>query len=254
MKVIPNKIAFASLLMIANTAHGVDPTAFTFVAPASIAVAPAVTNLTTVVDAFKSVGTAFFLNDSVATGLLDQAALDLTLTLQVNQISTGAINIPIYDSSSGIIAWENNFASTVSNENNWTQIDATGYDLKAVAFRDAGGAYAVTAIMTGGSGLNHLLSAIDGETRTVNGADYIPDASFNALINCCNTATTPSEKMEAMSGAVTALASIQAQALAIDVAGMVAITTLNNIVLPAANKSAASYLGLNELLTYHSLQ
>lgn len=254
MKPIMNKIVATSLLMIANTAYGVDPTAFTFVAPASIAVAPAVTNLTTVVAAFKSVGTAFFLNDPVATGLLDQAALDLTLSIQVNQISTDAINIPIYDSSSGLIAWENNFATTVSAENNWTQIDTAGYDLKANAFRDAGGEYAVTAIMTGSSGVNNLLSAIDGTTRTVNGVDYTPDTNFNSLIAASNTATTLVEKIEKMGGAMTALVSIQAQASAMDVAGSVAVTTLNSLVLPVANKNAASYSGLNELLTYHSLQ
>ena len=254
MKSKVRKILITSLFMTANTAYGVDPTAFTFVAPASIAVAPAVTNLTTVVAAFKSVGTAFFLNDPVATGLLDQAALDLTLSIQVNQISTSAINIPIYDSSSGLIAWESNFATTVSTENNWTQIDTAGYDLKANAFRDAGGEYAVTAIMTGSSGVNHLLSAIDGTTRTVNGVDYTPDNNFNSFMAASNSATTLVEKIEKMSGAVTALVSIQAQASAMDVAGSVAVTTLNTLVLPAAGMNSASYSDLNSLLLYNGLQ
>jgi hypothetical protein len=254
MKMKVSKILITSLFMITNTAYGVDPTAFTFVAPASIAVAPAVTNLTTVVAAFKSVGTAFFLNDPVATGLLDQAALDLTLSIQVNQISTEAINIPIYDSSSGLIAWENNFATTVSTENNWTHIDTAGYDLKAKAFRDAGGEYAVTAIMTGSSGVNHLLSAIDGTARIVNGIEYMPESSFNSYICCSNMATTLVEKLEQMSGAMVALSSIQAQASAMDVAGAVAVTTLNTLVLPAAGMSSASYSDLNSLLLYNGLQ
>jgi hypothetical protein len=254
MKSIVNKIVITSVFMIANTAYGVDPTAFTFVAPASIAVAPAVTNLTTVVDAFKSVGTAFFLNDPVATGLLDQAALDLTLSIQVNQISTDAINIPIYDSSSGLIAWETNFATTVSTENNWTHIDTAGYDLKANAFRDAGGEYAVTAIMTGSSGVNHLLSGIDGTARIVNGIEYMPESSFNSYICCSNMATTLVEKLEQMSGAMVVLSSIQAQASAMDVAGAVAVTTLNTLVLPAAGMNSASYSDLNSLLLYNGLQ
>jgi hypothetical protein len=74
------KILVASLLTISALAFAAPPTAFTFVAPASVAVAPALTNLLGVVNAFKAVGTAFALADPVATGLLDQAAINLTLS------------------------------------------------------------------------------------------------------------------------------------------------------------------------------
>jgi hypothetical protein len=108
--------------------------------------------------------------------------------------------------------------------------------------------------MTGSSGVNHLLSAIDGTARIVNGIEYMPESSFNSYICCSNMATTLVEKLEQMSGAMVALSSIQAQASAMDVAGAVAITTLNTLVLPAANQNAASYTSLDELLTYHSLK
>ena len=243
-----------SLLAISTAVFAAPPTAFTFVAPASVAVAPALTNLLGVVNGFKSVGTAFALNDSVATGLLDQAALNLTLSIDIKNIDTAAINSPTYNSTTGHITWVNNFATSVSSANSWVQTDAAAYDAKALAFRDAGGAYAITAIMTGGSGVDRLLSAIDGTARIVNGASYIPDSSFNTLATNFNTATTVGDKMTNLTGAATALTAIQAQALAVDIAGAVAVTTLNTLVLPAAGSNSASYSTLNTLLTYNNLQ
>ncbi len=248
------KILTVSLLVISATAFAAPPTAFTFVAPASVAVAPALTNLLGVVNAFKAVGTAFALNDPVATALLDQAALNLTLSIDVKNIDTSAINSPVYSGATGKITWVNNFSTSVSSANAWIQTDAADYDAKALAFRDAGGSYALTAIMTGTSGVDRLLSAIDGTSRTVNGATYTPDSSFNTLATNFNTATTLSDKMTNLTGAATALTAIQAQALAMDVAGGVAVTTLNTLVLPAAGSNSASYATLNALLIYNSLQ
>ena len=57
-----------------------------------------------------------------------------------------------------------------------------------------------------------------------------------------------------MSGAMVALSSIQAQASAMDVAGAVAVTALNTLVLPAAGMSSASYSDLNSLLLYNGLE
>ncbi|SMC32939.1 hypothetical protein [Polynucleobacter kasalickyi] len=249
-----NKLILISLLSISTSVIAVTPTAFTFVAPASVAVAPVVTNLLGVVNAFKAVGTAFALNDPTATALLDQAAQNLTLSIDLKNLNTSSINAPTYNSSTGQITWINNFTSAVSSANSWVQVDSANYDLAAMALRDAGGNFAITAIMTGSSGMNRLLSAIDGTTRVVNGIDYIPDSSFNALANSFNTALTLNEKMTYLTNASSALTSIQAQALALDVAGAVAVTTLNSIVLPAANKSAVSYADLNALLLYNSLQ
>ena len=248
------KILTVSLLVISATAFAAPPTAFTFVAPASVAVAPALTNLLGVVNAFKAVGTAFALNDPVATALLDQAALNLTLSIDVKNIDASAINSPVYSGATGKITWVNNFSTSVSSANAWVQTDAADYDAKALAFRDAGGSYALTAIMTGTSGVDRLLSAIDGTARTVNGATYTPDSSFNTLATNFNTATTLSDKMTNLTGAATALTAIQAQALAMDVAGGVAVTTLNTLVLPAAGSNSASYATLNALLIYNSLQ
>lgn len=248
------KLLVASLLAVSITAFAAPPTAFTFIAPASVAAAPALTNLAGVVNAFKAVGTAFALSDPAATALLDQAALNLTLSIDIKNISTSAINSPTYSSTTGQITWVNNFATSVSSANSWVQTDAAGYDTKALAFRDTGGAYAVTAIMTGGSGVNHLLSAIDGTTRKVNGADYLPDSSFNTLATNFNDATNLVDKMTYLGGAATALTAIQAQASAMDVAGGVAVTTLNTLVLPAAGANSASYSTLNTLLLYNGLQ
>jgi hypothetical protein len=39
-----------------------------------------------------------------------------------------------------------------------------------------------------------------------------------------------------------------------DIAGAVAVTTLNTLVLPAAGKNSASYTTLNSLLLYNGLQ
>ena len=248
------KLLVVSLLGISTAAFAAPPTAFTFVAPASVAAAPPLTNLLGVVNAFKAVGTAFALNDSIATGLLDQAATNLTLSVDIKNIDTLAINSPTYNSTTGQITWVNNFATSVSSSNAWVQTDAVDYDAKALAFRDAGGAYAVTAIMTGGSGVNHLLSAIDGTARMVNGVSYIPDSSFNTLVSSFNTATTVSQKIADLGTAATALTAIQAQASAMDIAGAVAVTTLNTLVLPAAGKNSASYSTLNSLLLYNALQ
>jgi hypothetical protein len=248
------KIFLISLITISTTAFAAPPTAFTFVAPASVAVAPAVTTLAAVVSAFKSIGTAFALNDPVATGLLDQAAINLTLSVDIKNIDTLAINSPAYNSTTGQITWVNNFATSVSSSNAWVQTDAADYDAKAKAFRDAGGAYAVTAIVTGGSGVNHLLSAIDGTTRVVNGVSYIPDSSFNTLVTSFNTGTTVSQKITDLGTAATALTAIQAQGSAMDIAGAVAVTTLNTLILPAAGKNSASYSTLNALLLYNALQ
>ena len=248
------KILTASLLTICTAAFAAPPTAFTFVAPASVAVAPALTNLLGVVNAFKAVGTAFALNDPVATGLLDQAAQNLTLSVDIKNIDTLAINSPAYNSTTGQITWVNNFATSVSSSNAWVQTDTAGYDTAAKAFRDAGGAYAVSAILTGGSGVNKLLSAIDGAARTMNGVSYIPDSSFSALVTSFNNDLTVSQKIADLGTAATALTAIQAQALAMDVAGGVAVTTLNTLVLPAAGKNSASYSNLNSLLLYNALQ
>ena len=248
------KLILISLLSISTSVMAAPPTAFTFVAPASVAVAPAVTNLLGVVNAFKAVGTAFALNDSTATALLDQAAQNLTLSIDLKNVNTSSINTPTYNSSTGQITWVNNFATAVSSTNSWVQVDSASYDLAAMALRDAGGNYAITAIMTGSSGMNRLLSAIDGTTRSVNGVDYTPDSSFSALANSFNTALTLGDKMTYLTSASNALTTIQAQALALDVAGAVAVTTLNSIVLPAANKNSASYTDLNALLLYNSLQ
>lgn len=247
------KLLVISLITISTTAFAAPPTAFTFVAPASVA-APALTNLLGVVNAFKAVGTAFALNDSVATGLLDQAATNLTLSVDIKNIDTLAINSPTYNSTTGQFTWVNNFATSVSSSNAWVQTDAVDYDAKAMAFRDAGGAYAVTAIMTGGSGVNHLLSAIDGTARMVNGVSYIPDSSFNTLVTSFNAGTTVSQKIADLGTAATALTAIQAQGSAMDIAGAVAVTTLNTLVLPAAGKNSASYSTLNSLLLYNALQ
>lgn len=248
------KLLIASLLGISTAAYATPPTAFTFVAPASVAVAPSLTTLTGVVNAFTAVGTAFALNDPVATALLNQAALNLTLSIDIKSINTSDINSPIYNSATGQITWANNFATSVLTANTWVQTDSADYDAKALAFRDAGAAYAVTAIMTGGSGVNNLLSAIDGTTRIVNGVSYTPDSSFNTLAVNFNTATTVSDKITYLSSAATALTAIQAQGSAIDIAGAVAVTTLNTLVLPAAGNSSASYATLNTLLIYNSLQ
>lgn len=248
------KILIASLLIVSVAAVAAPPTAFTFVAPASVAVAPALTNLLGVVNAFKAVGTAFALNDPVATGLLDQAAQNLTLSVDIKNIDTLAINSPAYNATTGQITWVNNFASSVASSSAWVQTDVAGYDTAAKAFRDAGGAYAVTAILTGGSGVNKLLSAIDGTTRMVNGASYIPDSSFNTLVTSFNTDTTVSQKIADLGTAATALTAIQAQASAMDIAGAVAVTTLNSLVLPAAGQNSASYSTLNSLLLYNALQ
>jgi len=248
------KLLVVSLLGISTAAFAAPPTAFTFVAPASVAAAPPLTSLLGVVNAFKAVGTAFALNDSIATGLLDQAATNLTLSVDIKNIDTLAINSPTYNSTTGQITWVNNFATSVSSSNAWVQTDAVDYDAKAMAFRDAGGAYAVTAIMTGGSGVNHLLSAIDGTARMVNGVSYIPDSSFNTLVTSFNASTTVSQKIADLGTAVTALTAIQAQASAMDIAGAVAVTTLNTLVLPAAGKNSASYSNLNSLLLYNALQ
>ena len=248
------KLLVVSLLGISTAAFAAPPTAFTFVAPASVAAAPPLTSLLGVVNAFKAVGTAFALNDSIATGLLDQAATNLTLSVDIKNIDTLAINSPTYNSTTGQITWVNNFATSVSSSNAWVQTDAVDYDAKAMAFRDAGGAYAVTAIMTGGSGVNHLLSAIDGTARMVNGVSYIPDSSFNTLVTSFNASTTVSQKIADLGTAVTALTAIQAQASAMDIAGAVAVTTLNTLVLPAAGKNSASYSTLNSLLLYNALQ
>jgi len=249
------KLLVASLLVISTAAFADALTAFTFIAPASVAVAPVLTNLTGVVNAFKAVGTAFALSDPAATALLDQAALNLTLSVDMKTIDTGAINSPTYNSTTGQITWVNNFATSVATANTWVQTDAADYDAKATAFRDAGGAYAVTAIMTGGSGVNRLLSAIDGSNaRSVNGSVYTPDSSFNTLATKFNEAITLSDKMTSLSGAATALTAIQAQGSAIDTAGLVAVTTLNTLVLPAAGNNSASYTNLNALLTYNALQ
>lgn len=248
------KLFVASLLTICTTAFAAPPTAFTFVAPASVAVAPALTNLLGVVNAFKAVGTAFALNDPVATGLLDQAAQNLTLSVDIKNIDTLAMNSPTYSSTTGQITWVNNFASSVTSSNAWVQTDTAGYDTAAKAFRDAGGTYAVTAILTGGSGVNKLLSAIDGTTRTMNGTSYIPDSSFNTLVTSVNNDLTVSQKIADLGTAATALTAIQAQASAIDIAGAVAVTTLNTLVLPAAGKNSASYSTLNSLLLYNALQ
>ena len=248
------KLLVVSLITISTTAFAAPPTAFTFVAPASVAAAPALTNLLGVVNAFKAVGTAFALNDLVATGLLDQAATNLTLSVDIKNIDTLAINSPTYNSTTGQFTWVNNFATSVSSSSAWVQTDAVDYDAKAMAFRDAGGAYAVTAIMTGGSGVNHLLSAIDGTARMVNGVSYIPDSSFNTLVTSFNAGTTVSQKIADLGTAATALTAIQAQASAMDIAGAVAITTLNTLVLPAAGKNSASYSNLNSLLLYNALQ
>lgn len=248
------KLFVVSLLGISTAAFAAPPTAFTFVAPASVAAAPPLTSLLSVVNAFKAVGTAFALNDSTATGLLDQAATNLTLSVDIKNIDTLAINSPAYNSSTGKITWVNNFATSVSSSNAWVQTDTAGYDAAATAFRDAGGAYAVTAIITGGSGVNHLLSAIDGTTRMVNGVSYMPDSSFNTLVTSFNAGTTVSQKIADLGIAATALTAIQAQASAMDIAGAVAVTTLNTLVLPAAGKNSASYSTLNSLLTYNALQ
>ena len=248
------KLLVVSLLGISTAAFAAPPTAFTFVAPASVAAAPPLTSLLGVVNAFKAVGTAFALNDSIATGLLDQAATNLTLSVDIKNIDTLAINSPTYNSTTGQITWVNNFATSVSSSNAWVQTDAVDYDAKALAFRDAGGAYAVTAIMTGGSGVNHLLSAIDGTARMVNGVSYIPDSSFNTLVTSFNAGTTVSQKIADLGTAATALTAIQAQASAMDIAGAVAVTTLNTLVLPAAGKNSASYSTLNSLLLYNALQ
>ena len=248
------KLLVVSLITISTAAFAAPPTAFTFVAPASVAAAPPLTSLLGVVNAFKAVGTAFALNDSVATGLLDQAATNLTLSVDIKNIDTLAINSPTYNSTTGQITWINNFATSVSSSNAWVQTDAVDYDAKAMAFRDAGGAYAVTAIMTGGSGVNHLLSAIDGTARMVNGVSYIPDSSFNTLVTSFNEGTTVSQKIADLGTAATALTAIQAQASAMDIAGAVAVTTLNTLVLPAAGKNSASYSTLNSLLLYNALQ
>ena len=248
------KLLVVSLITISTAAFAAPPTAFTFVAPASVVAAPPLTSLLGVVNAFKAVGTAFALNDSVATGLLDQAATNLTLSVDIKNIDTLAINSPTYNSTTGQITWINNFATSVSSSNAWVQTDAVDYDAKAMAFRDAGGAYAVTAIMTGGSGVNHLLSAIDGTARMVNGVSYIPDSSFNTLVTSFNEGTTVSQKIADLGTAATALTAIQAQASAMDIAGAVAVTTLNTLVLPAAGKNSASYSTLNSLLLYNALQ
>lgn len=251
------KLLIVSLLVISTAAFGATvlpvTTAFTFVAPTSVAVTPAVTNLLGVVNAFKAVGTAFALNDSVATALLDQAALNLTLSIDLKNIDTLAINKPTYSITTGQMTWVNNFATSVASSNAWVQTDAADYDAKALAFRDAGGAYAVTAIMTGGSGVNRLLSAIDGSVRKVNNVDYTPDASFNSYANSFNAATSMADKVLYLNGAAIALTAIQTQATAIDVAGSVAIKALNSYALSTAGNNSASYLTLDVLLLYNSL-
>ena len=115
------KLLVVSLLGISTAAFAAPPTAFTFVAPASVAAAPPLTSLLSVVNAFKAVGTAFALNDSTATGLLDQAATNLTLSVDIKNIDTLAINSPTYNSTTGQITWVNNFATSVASSNAWVQ-------------------------------------------------------------------------------------------------------------------------------------
>jgi hypothetical protein len=252
------KKLYLGLLILISTTVFADTlpatSAFTFVAPASVAVAPAMTNLLGVVNAFKSVGTAFSLVDLAATALLDEAALNLTLSIEIKNVDTLEINSPTYSPANGQITWENNFSSSVASSNAWVQTDVADYDAKGLTFRDAGGSYVVAAIMTGGSGVNYLLSAIDGAERKVNGVDYIPNASFNSYATSFNTATNLVDKVSYLGGITTALTAIQAQATAMDVAGSVAVTTLNTLVFPAAGKNSASYDTLNTLLLYNGLQ
>jgi len=251
------KLLLAQLLILSTAAFGeaLPPTtAFTFIAPAVVAPAPALTNLLGVVNAFKAVGTAFALADPAATALLDQAALNMTLSIDIKNIDTLAMNAPVFNSTTGEITWVNNFATSVASSNAWVQTDTADYDEKALTFRDAGAAYAITAIMTVGSGANHLMSAVDGVMRKVNGIDYTPDTSFNTYITSFNEATNMADKISYLGGAATALTTIQAQALALDIAGLGAMTPLNSLVLPAAGASSDSYLTLNALLLYNGLQ
>ena len=81
-----------------------------------------------------------------------------------------------------------------------------------------------------------------------------PDSSFNTLVTSFNTGATVSQKIADLGTAATALTAIQAQGSAMDIAGAVAITTLNTLVLPAAGKNSASYSTLNSLLLYNALQ
>jgi hypothetical protein len=252
------KLLLSSVLTVSTAAYAVTPlpatSAFTFIAPASVAVVPALTNLLDVVSAFKAVGSAFDLTDPNAAALLDQAALDMTLSIAIKNIDTAAINSPTYSPATGEITWVNNFETSLSSSSAWGQTDAGDYDANATLFRDAGAGYAVTAIMTGGSGVNHLLSAIDGTMRTVDGVDYTPTSSFNSYATGFNTAITLVDKVAYLGGAETALIAIQAQGLALDIAGAVAVTTLNTLVLPAAGMNSGSYSDLNSLLLYNGLR
>jgi hypothetical protein len=96
--------------------------------------------------------------------------------------------------------------------------------------------------------------SVDGLTITVDGVDYTPTSSFNSYATGFNTAITLVDKVAYLGGAETALIAIQAQGLALDIAGAVAVTTLNTLVLPAAGMNSGSYSDLNSLLLYNGLQ
>lgn len=242
-KVLLVALMAASFSASANT--------FTFVAPSSPGQAPALSTLANVLDAFKSIGTAWGLNDAAATETLDNAARDVTLAIKIQQADTANVNAPVY--SNGTFSWTNNAATAMSSAMQWVQTDQAGYDAAALSFRDAGGNYAVTATMTGTSGVNRLMSAVDGQTRTVNGADYTPLVSYNSSVTAFNAATDVDNKIMLLSSLETALANIQAQGAAIDTAGAATSTVLNSMILPAAGRDSASFSNLDDLLTYHAL-
>ena len=241
------KVLLASLLALAFNAHAVSP--FTFVAPNTGMQIISTTKLTDVTNAFKTIGSKFNMTDPVATAALDNAQKDLTLSIQIQAVDTTTFNTPTY--SNGVLTWTNNFSNASSSV--WQHVEKPAYDQKALDYRDAGGTYAKTAIMTGSSGVNRLLSAIDGVTRQVNGSDYTPVTSYNTLVASANSATVIADKINTLASLELALTSIQSQGALIDAAGASTSNLVNNVLLPAAARNASSFADLNALLSYHDL-
>jgi len=243
------KALLASLLAFAFNANA---SPFTFVAPNTGLQIISTTKLTDVTNAFKTIGTKFNMTDPVATAALEAAQAELTLSVKVQAVDTTTFNTPTY--SNGVLTWTNNFSTASSGSSVWQHADKPVYDQKALDYRDAGASYARTAIMTGSSGVNRLLSAIDGTTRQVNGADYTPVTSYNALVASANNEIVISDKINTLATLEIALTSIQAQGALIDTAGASATNLINNVLLPAAGRDAASFADLNSLLSYHDLR
>lgn len=238
---------------VSGSALAVGPSGISFVAPAVVPATPSLAKLSDVNAAIHGIGTAFNLNSNdPANAALDTSMTNLVLSVKIQNIDTSTIAVPTF--SGGVLTLANNFADSVSTVSKWVQIDQSGYDTAALAYRDQAGAYAVTAMTTGDSGFNKLLSTIDGTVRTVNNADYTATVSYNGLISAFNGASDVATKQSTLTQVVDALSVIQAQASAIDTASAAVVVSMNSYILPTAAANSASYSGLPALLTYTGLQ